>query len=422
MSVVSVTLRTAYAAFSPKTNEEQLKVREHLEQILVSAVFRKSRRYASVLKYVVESTLDGNADQLKERTIGVEVFGRTPDYDTATDHVVRSAIAEIRKRLAQYYQEEGNTAEIRIELQPGSYVPQFQMALGSTAAPLDSLPSVALEDEPAFGFPDVAPAGRPSWTVRRWFVVLGVAAAALATYQIFARPTDPLDSFWRPVFSSARQVLVCIGNLDRARGGAAPEEVNSAEDPLTVRQFHRLPSQTVHLFDAMTMARFAGLLQTSGKLYRIESQTEATLTDLQNGPVVLIGLLNNDWTERLVGQLRFVVERPAPGQVTIRDRSNPSQNDWSMDYLTPLANVTRDYALVIRVLDPKTGQMVVTAGGISVFGTLAASEFLTNPNEIKKLDAVAPHGWEHKNVEIVLSTEVIRGRPGRPTIVATHFW
>ena len=92
MSVVSVTLRTAYAAFSPKTNEEQLKVREHLEQILVSAVFRKSRRYASVLKYVVESTLDGNADQLKERTIGVEVFGRTPDYDTATDHVVRSAI------------------------------------------------------------------------------------------------------------------------------------------------------------------------------------------------------------------------------------------------------------------------------------------------------------------------------------------
>jgi hypothetical protein len=77
---------------------------------------------------------------------------------------------------------------------------------------------------------------------------------------------------------------------------------------------------------------------------------------------------------------------------------------------------------VLRVLDPKTEQMVVTAAGISVFGTLAAGEFLTNPNEFKKIEAVAPRGWSRNNFEIVLSTDVIRGKSGHPNIVAEHFW
>src|SRR3954452_21312387 len=91
-----------------------------LGNILQSAVFRNSKRYAAVLRYIVEQTLSGNADQLKERTIGVDVFGRMPDYDTSSDHVVRSAMAEVRKRLAQYYADAETGGDVRIELQPGS--------------------------------------------------------------------------------------------------------------------------------------------------------------------------------------------------------------------------------------------------------------------------------------------------------------
>ena len=93
-----------------------------------------------------------------------------------------------------------------------------------------------------------------------------------------------------------------------------------------------------------------------------------------------------------------------------------------MDYATPYLDITKDFALVLRVLDPKTEQMVVTAAGISVFGTLAAGEFLTTPNGIRKVEAVAPTGWRKKNFEIVLSTDVIRGKSGQPDIVAAHFW
>jgi hypothetical protein len=84
--------------------------------------------------------------------------------------------------------------------------------------------------------------------------------------------------------------------------------------------------------------------------------------------------------------------------------------------------LTRDYAVVVRVLDPKTEQMVVTAAGITAFGTLAAGEFLTDPREFQKIEGVAPRAWRKMNFEIVLSTDVIRGKSGHPEIVATHFW
>jgi hypothetical protein len=110
------------------------------------------------------------------------------------------------------------------------------------------------------------------------------------------------------------------------------------------------------------------------------------------------------------------------GKFIIRDRNDASRQDWSVDYSMPYLDVTRDYALVLRMLDPKTEQMVVVAAGITVFGTSAAGDFLTDKNEIRKLAAIAPPGWEKKNMEIVLSTDVIRGRSGPAKIVAAQFW
>jgi len=235
-----------------------------------------------------------------------------------------------------------------------------------------------------------------------------------------AKEEDPIESFWGPVWSSRGEVLICVGNLEGGR--QADGNVSEVSAPLTLSDFHRADSEIVHVDDAITLSRIAGLIQAKGKPYRIASQTEATFTDLQNGPAVLIGLLNNDWTGRLVQNLRFTVEHSARGVILIRDHDNPSKNDWFVDYSTPYLNVTKDYALVLRVSDPKTDQMVVTVAGISAFGTLAAGEFLTNANEIRKIAAVAPKGWKQKNLEMVLSMDVIRGKPGHASIVATHFW
>src|SRR5437763_1212620 len=86
--------------------------------------------------------------------------------------------------------------------------------------------------------------------------------------------------------------------------------------------------------------------------------------------------MNNQWTERFTGKTRFRAEKVAPRTVVIRDARNPKNNSWSMDYATPLLNVTRDYALILRVVDPNTDEPVY-GSRYPVFGTLAASEFLT---------------------------------------------
>ena len=78
-------------------------VREQLRRLVAHPLFTNSKRYPVLLTYIVEQTLLGNAGDLKERTIGVEAFGREPSYDVNLDPVVRTTAAEVRKRLIQYY-------------------------------------------------------------------------------------------------------------------------------------------------------------------------------------------------------------------------------------------------------------------------------------------------------------------------------
>lgn len=401
--------------FVPGTDRERDEVRGQLQKILSSPVFLNSKRYASVLKYIVDQTLEGAGDKLKERTIGIEVFNRAPDYDTSTDHAVRSAVAEVRKRLAQYYQQVPQ-CRLRIEVLPGSYLPQFRRIED---------PQEFAAAQPGVEHPErLAGLGAEQPRLRfhpGWLAAACALALALAGgVWLLARPHSTFDSFWNPILSSRSPILLCIGNVE---GGRRPIDVAPVLSPtMSLSDFHNSPDETVNVYDAFTMAKFAGLIQASGQRFEFASQSDATFTDLQNGPTILVGLLNNNWTVRLVGKLRFYVEQPTPNQVSIRDRNNPKNLDWAINYSTPYLDVTRDYGLVLRMVDPKTEQWVVVAAGITVFGTSAAANFLTNRREIKKLAAVAPRGWENKNMEIVLSTDVIRGRSGPATIVAAQFW
>ena len=81
---------------SAKTVEEQL------HRLQSSSLFIHSRRYPLFLEHVVRKTLEGKSDELKERIIGIEAFGRPADYDLNTDPVVRTTAGEVRRRLAQY--------------------------------------------------------------------------------------------------------------------------------------------------------------------------------------------------------------------------------------------------------------------------------------------------------------------------------
>lgn len=109
-------------------------VRDHLKEVIASRAFAGSKRAQDFLQLIVEHALAGRFDSLRERMIGAEMFGRPIDYDTANDAVVRVKATEVRRKLAQYYQELGKKPAVRIELPVGSYVPMFRWESLETSA------------------------------------------------------------------------------------------------------------------------------------------------------------------------------------------------------------------------------------------------------------------------------------------------
>jgi hypothetical protein len=413
------------STWSPQTAERCDAIREQLGRILASSVFRNSKHYSSLLEYAVQRALQGKAEDLKERTIGVVVFGRVANYDTNADHVVRSAAGEVRKRLAQYYMAAGNDVPIRIDIPVGSYIPHFRfLVAGAPQEPIRADAALPIGE-------DTAPApSRSSRTRHRIIPILAIAAvAALVPLGMVTRSLQnapgTLDRFWRPILSSSTPVLLSIGNWDQLEVATqqAGSEFTAPSQPMTVYAFHKQESQKVFLDDAITLARLVGLLQRKGTPYRILSHEVTTFSDLQKAPAILIGFRSNYWTRRLLDESPFAVETEnTVGVRTIRDKKPLPRRSWSVDLSTPYLEFARDYAIILRMRDPETEQMVVAAAGMTCFGTLAAGEFLTDPNQIKKLEAVAPRGWENKNIAIVLSTDIIKASAGPPNIVGAEFW
>lgn len=104
---------------------DSVKVRAQLSRILSSSGFANSPRMTRFLKFVVETTLEGNGPRLKEYVIAVEVFEKADSYDPQADSTVRTEASKLRARLTRYYETEGAQDRMVITIPKGSYVPVF---------------------------------------------------------------------------------------------------------------------------------------------------------------------------------------------------------------------------------------------------------------------------------------------------------
>lgn len=399
------------------TEARQNQVMVHLDCVLQSPIFRNSKRVCALLRYVVERALEGQADQLKERTIGVEAFGRQADYDTSIDHSVRSAAGEVRRRLAQFYMEYGAESGVRIEILPGSYIPNIRFVNSlSTAEDID--PSVSLLQPAASpSVSDIHKSSRRSgWRGFRRAAVVGAAVILLLSGLAFRtawHTQTPFDQLWNPIVASPGTALLCFG------GG---QSAASADPPTTLGDLERSRGRHMNVADALALAAVTGTLRSQGKSYRILDRANATsFKDLQQGPFILIGALNNEWTLRLQSGLRYTFAGE-PGGRYIADRQNPGNTAWSFSYNSAVSQHVRDYAIVTRLLDPMTQQTGLIVAGIGSWGTQAAGEFVSSPVHIRKLESLGPRHWAQKNLQVVIATDIINGSSGPPVVLATYFW
>jgi hypothetical protein len=411
-------------------------IRAQLDLLVRDEVFRSSKRSVAFLKYVVEQTLKGSADQIKERTIGAEVFGRDPSYDTNLDHIVRTAATELRKRLATYYVDEKHRSELRMELVPGSYIPKFVLPgqARHNAANLNGEPeTVDSQAEarnthagsvPMNGYEAGAEVRIPWWrhTYRAVAVVLFASVAVLVGYGWLHRASAE-DLFWRPVLDTPGPVLLAVG--DHPNGPPtlpAMDGSGSMATPVPSSD----SSQTVPFSDTVTIARVVGALEARNKDVIIRRGNSSSFSDLRGGAVVLIGAFNNEWSLRLTRQLRYSLALdPDKHLIYIRDAKNPASRDWSWGTNQPREPVTganspklQDYALISRIRDSDTGHVVVVIGGLYTYGTESAGEFLTNPELMQAVAKEALLNGASQNLQIVLGTEVTDGTPGPPKVLA----
>ena len=113
----------------------QEEIRAALNRLCKSKEFSGSEKLIRFLTFVVETTIRGNSNHLKETVIGMSVFGRAPDYDPKADTIVRSQAWRLRFKLKEYYESEGAREPLMIVLRKGSYVPIFVRRADDTIAP-----------------------------------------------------------------------------------------------------------------------------------------------------------------------------------------------------------------------------------------------------------------------------------------------
>jgi hypothetical protein len=436
----------------PSTDEDKEMVRRQMNRLLETSHFKNSRRYPLLFRFIVEETLEGRGEFLKERLLGVHVFDRPADYDTAADPIVRVTIAEIRKRIAQYYHEEAHDSEMRIELLPGRYVPEFRpskdagfdhhQASGKAPLPEDEhTAEFALlhADAQTTAVPPVKKAGKP-WFSRRVRYVLGFVAALLivsgAGFSWKWTHPSALDELWGPLMANGRTVIFCLpvgsnsGAVTAAAAGilvqgraSTPQRPDAMvapapETPLTSTFLaYEILGQNVVFSDILATLRISNYFAAHNRESNFRPNTVTTLDDLRQGPVILIGGLDNQWTLRALATLRYRFAGTDQEQYWIMDTKNPDKKDWGLDLTVRLADVKRDFAIIARIHDESTGQVEMIVAGIGMSGTAAAGEFLVDPRQVEELRRRVGPGFRDHDFEAVLSTDVVNGIAGSPKIL-----
>lgn len=421
----------------PLADEKKQQVLNELDNILESRFFRSAGRCRQFLRYVVQHKLDEPAEQLKERTIGVEVFERPHDYATGDDPVVRVQAGEVRRRLEQYYQASPTETLVHIELPVGSYSPVFRER--STVTPSLTAPSHARLPESE---DHVKKHRGRNWAIAGMCIALAIGAGItiLVLYHT-ARQESAVDQFWKPVFATPQAVLICLASpvvyrptdalykkFALTHPGTFQTELDKTSNVLPLD-----PQESILWSDMWSISSFgvvrggdasaavavSALLGKIGKPSQLRVGMHYSFADLRNSPAVVVGAFNNRWTMQFTSSLRFVFIED-DGRFMIRDQTNGGQV-WEKHF-DKKGEMIDDTAIVARLLDSKTGQFTIIVAGIGERGTQAAGDFVSNPELLEQGLRSVPAGWQKKNLEIVLQTTVMDSVPGPPRVVAAYSW
>jgi len=396
---------------------EPEKINQHLEMIVGSKHFRQAKSLEKFLRYVVAKKLAGEDCELKEYTIGLEVFHRGQEFDPRTDAVVRVQAAQLRKKLASFYQEEGAASELQIELPKGSYVPAFQVCQSASSEMTSS--EVALV-EVAVGrsakLIPALPARRIAWPV--WgTVAIAFAIGILATMTFqqmqtrFATTPDAapakssrrLDPDYQPLWGrffepgvstvlayGTPQFFVSDGLFLRDVRVNSPLDVETSVGA-RLQTFQKTFNRILNPVEVYTGVGEAHGIHTLSQFFwqqsrelRVARNRLVGWQEVKNSNLIFLSSMRfhtladelnypNDFAVSPDGfNGKVINRRPQPGEEQIYD---------SQDSAAP------NYAVVTLWPGKAEHRRILMLSGCNTWATLAAAEYVTQPEHLRELNA-----------------------------------
>jgi hypothetical protein len=434
-----------------ETEQDAARLQQHLKEVVEGEAFKGSHRSGQFLTYIVEESIAGRFPALKERIIGVTLFGRAPTYDTGEDAIVRVTASDVRKRLLQHYGKYGVTSEFRISLPLGSYIPEITREPQKTASlhtPV-AIPEVPLTTpEPA---PHVVPLiETPGLRNRRWvrwlvFGVLVIACNAVLWglfWNHFSRPASAPVSIlpWSAFFHSQHSIRLITSDpniVEIQELTGSPVSLSDYANQRFIPNASSLSPQVISFcknilrgdkaaaVDARVIASIAELAQSASKKINVQVARDVRLSDLYTDDnfIFLGSPRSNLWTTLFNDQLDFRFAFDDKSHQEIIRNVHPRPGESSSYVPTAKGWATgQSFATISFVQNSGTDGQVLILAGANGEGTAAAGELVTNA---PRLSAALQHcGLSPANpvghFQLLLRLNTMAGSPSNVDVLACH--
>jgi hypothetical protein len=422
------------AGWSPKNSSPRSQAEERralLQRVLWSRQIEKSARIRDFLTYVCERAMQEPGVEIHEQEIGYRVFGRSKDYDTTADNVVRVTASQARKKLDQYFASDGAAEPVLLEIPKGQYTPVFRERT------VEAAPEMA----PAVDVP------APRRTVR----LLAIAAAVLAAASLYlgwrlysqeaaartaldASPT--LRSLWSqllPRQGSGRMDIVIADSslslfqelLDRQltlseylNGDQWMSAAQFASDP-KLQTFARKAAQRrfTSLASVTAVYRIGQLAGRDQSRISFFSARDFNVREMKSDNVVLLGSSRaNPWMELVEERLNFRFRYDQAARYGYFENRTPRAGEQA-SYRTDSSVSYCDIAFLPNL--GRTGN-VLAIGGTEVEGTEGGSEFVTTEQSLAELRRMIGGTGRMPYFEVLLKSSRVGGAAPAFHVVAAR--
>jgi hypothetical protein len=436
---------------------------QHLKEVIEGAAFKASQRSGQFLKYIVDQAIAGHFESLKERVIGIELFGRSPTYDTGEDAIVRVTASDVRKRLLQHYGKDGAPSEFRISLPLGAYVPEIARRIRASANGNSHLNGTEAELEVSdVPHPDLmkglvhAPfhevvvessraevrAGIPRlFFVAALCTLALIASAAIAWNRYSVVKVVPRSSLlWSAFFRSphATQIITSdpnIAEIDGLTGSQVsvsdyanhnyipdPEKLTPEVSNLCRNILRGDKAAAVDVPIALYIGQMA---LASSREVSVHAARSIQIQDLasEDNFVFLGSPRSNPWSALFGDQLdfRFVFD-PRTKTEFIRNQHPRPQEAPAYVPTAPGWQTGRSFATVAFVKNPDQAGEVLLVAGATGEGTAAAGRFITDTarmNATLKTCGVTNSG-DVQHWQLLLQLNAMAGAPSNVDVLACH--